>query len=361
MIVSSKSMGKSKKLSENEERILYGQVRFPLLNDRELADTLDFKMTTLTAIKNRLKKNGYISKLRIPMFNKFDCELLQVSFGSAFPFEPTSDMWKFIHQSDRTKPRCFLALKDLHQNLYLQVFKNYTEANRINDRFQKSIGKFRFYDEAGFKRLLFPYQLARDTNYFDYGDVLKQTFGITDKVMRGGNQETKKTSRPVKISKLDKKILYGLVKYPSLADSSICKKIKTTRQAVARMRKKLETEGIMKTVKIPNLGMMGYRLFVLFSITLDSNKNKQVLKEGMNKISEIMPPVFQISSDIKNVHLSAFQDFEHYQKATNEVYSFFTEKELFAQAPVSIPFSMPTSKSSFKLDYSGVIKNILGV
>jgi len=354
-------MGKSKKLSGNEEKILYGQVRFPLLNDRELADTLDFKMTTLTAIKNRLKKNGYLSKLRIPMFNKFDCELLQVSFGSAFPLEPGSDMWKLILKGDRTKPRCFLALKDLHQNFFLQVFKNYTEANLINNRLQKSLSKFRFYDEAGFRRILFPYQLVRSTNYFDYGDVLKQTFGITDKVVRGGNQEANKTSKPVKLSKLDKKILYGLVKYPSLADSTICKKINTTRQAVARMRKKLEKDGIMKTVKVPDLGKMGYRMFVLYNITLDSNKNKQVIKEGMNKISEIMPPVFQISGERQNVHLSAFHDFEHYQNATNEFISFFTEKELFAEPPVSVPFSMPSSKTSFKLDCSGVIKNILGV
>ncbi len=354
-------MGKSKKLSENEERILYGQVRFPLLNDRELADTLGFKMTTLTAIKNRLKKNGLISKLRIPMFHKFDCELLQVSFGSAFPLEPSSNMWKFINKEERKKPRCFLSLNDLHQNLYLQVFKNYTEANLINNRFQKSLSKFRFYNEIGFKRLIFPYQLATYTNNFDFGDVLKQTFGITDKVIRGGNQEIMKTSRPVKLSKLDKKILYGLVKYPSLSDSSICKKIKTTRQAVARMRKKFEKDGIMKTVKIPDLSMMGYRMLVLFSETLDSNKNKQVIKEGMKKIAEIMPPVFQISSDIQNVHLSAFQDFEHYQKATNELYSFFVENGLFAEPPVSIPFSMPTYKTSFKLDYSSVIKNILGV
>ena len=354
-------MGKSKKLSENEERILYGQVRFPLLNDRELADTLDFKMTTLTAIKNRLKKNGYLSKLRIPMFHKFDCELLQVSFGSAFPLEPASDMWKLIHQGDRKKPRCFLALKDLHQNLYLQVFKNYTEANLINNRLQKSLSKFRFYEDIGFKRLLFPYQLVKNTNYFDYGNVLHQTFGITDKLIRGGKQEAKKLSRPLKLSKLDKKILYGLVKYPSLADSSICKKINTTRQAVARMRKKLEKDGVMKMVKIPDLSKMGYRMFVLYSTMLDSNKNKQLIKEGMNKISEIMPPVFQISGDIQNVHLSAFQDFEHYQKATNEFYSFFTEKELFSEPPVSIPFSIPSSKTSFKLDCSPVIKNIMGV
>ena len=47
---------RSKRLSTNEKKVLYGLVKYPLDNDRELALKLNFKMSTLTAIKNRLKK-----------------------------------------------------------------------------------------------------------------------------------------------------------------------------------------------------------------------------------------------------------------------------------------------------------------
>ncbi len=355
-------MVKSKELSRNEQEIFYGQIRFPLLNDRELADRLDFKMTTLTAIKNRLKKNGYLSKIRIPMFHKFGCELFQVSFGHAYSPDSTSDVSKVLAQCERPNPRCFHSMQNSHQHMFFQVFRNYTEAKRINDRFTKAYLRDKFHCENSFKQVLLPFQLINVLNLFDYGPILKHTFNIEDPKM--GNKGKKRVSflpQAVRLKKLEKKILHGLVKYPSLADSRVCKKIGTTRQAVARMRKKFEKDGIIRTVKIANLNKIGYNLFVLFHIRMDPNRNAKEIKEGISKITNIMPPVFMISEDVQIIHLSAFRDFEQYQDLTNELYSFFVENELFETPPVSIPFSIHSVNIGMNHDYSRVIKNILGI
>ena len=355
-------MGKSKELSDNEERILHGQIKFPLLNDRELADMLDFKMTTLTAIKNRLKKKGYLIKLRIPLFHRFNCELIQISYGNAYPSDPSSNLWKILNQSDRSSPRCFYSLQGSYQYMFLQVFRNYSEAIRSNNRFKKAYLKNRFSLENDFKQILFPLKLTRKINFFDHSPLLKQIFNIEEMAMEGEkNQTTRIIPESVKLKKLEKKILYGLVKFPALADSKVCKKIGTTRQAVARMRKKFEKDRIIKTVKIPNLAKLGYSILVLFHFDLHPNRSSSLLKDGMKKIDEVMPPIFHIFEEVQCLYLSAFRDFEHYQRAKMELYSFFTEKELFINPPTSMPFSLPYMATTQNHDYSRVIKNILGV
>ena len=74
------------RLNKNEKLVLYGLVKYPLFNDRELAEKIKLKMTTVTAIKNRLKKNGYYYTVRIPVLQNLGCELLMASLLS---FNPT--------------------------------------------------------------------------------------------------------------------------------------------------------------------------------------------------------------------------------------------------------------------------------
>ena len=357
-----KTMGKSKELSENEMQILYGQTRFPLLNDRELADRLDFKMTTLTAIKNRLKKHDYLTKIRIPMFQKFGCELMDISYGDAFPKNPKTDMNKVLRESEKSNPRSFYITHGMNQHVIMRVFRHFTEAKLINDRFQRAYSRDRGFGGMGLKQELFPYQTIRKLNLFDHSDILKKAFEF-------GNFEEEMEQKPIidinpqaiKLKKLEKKILYGLVKYPSLADSRVCKKIGTTRQAVARMRKKFESDGIIKTVKLANLAKLGYTIIVLFHLRMDTNGSSKYPGEWMNKIDEIMTPIFQVADDTQSVHISLFRDFEHFQGSKSELYSHMVREVSFTEPPIAIPFSITSESLFIKHDYSRAIKNILGI
>lgn len=355
-------MGKSKELSENEMEILYGQIHYPLLNDRELADRLNFKMTTLTAIKNRLKKNDLLCKIRIPLFNKFGCEMLQVSYGDAYPIDSTFDLEKVLAECEKNIPRSFYSIHGLNHHFIIQVFRHFTEAKRINDRFQQRHSKESYITGGGFKQILFPYQTIRRLNLFDHSEILKKTFGIDLVEMEPQASKNMKIGlEAVKLKRLEKKILYGLIKHPTLADSRVCKKIGTTRQAVARMRKKFETDGIIKTVKMANLAMLGYSIMALYHIQIESNGNEKQVVEGLKKIVEIMAPVFHVSDDTQSVHLATFRDFEHFQQSTTELYSQLARKGLVSEPPVAVPYSLVSKNLTLRHDYSKAIKNVLGI
>ena len=69
-------------LTENEKQVLYGLVRYPLLNNRELSEVLGLKQSTVTVIHRKLKERGYVKTVRIPLLQEFGCEVLAVTYGT---------------------------------------------------------------------------------------------------------------------------------------------------------------------------------------------------------------------------------------------------------------------------------------
>lgn len=56
------------KLTQKEKQVLYGLTGWPELNDKELANKLNLKRSTVTSIRNKLKKRKYFQRFILPNF-----------------------------------------------------------------------------------------------------------------------------------------------------------------------------------------------------------------------------------------------------------------------------------------------------
>ena len=72
-------------LSDNEKKTLLGLVKFPTLNDRQLSEKIEIKMSTVTAIKNRLKDLGYFVSVRVPKLQNMGAEMLTIAHAHTDP------------------------------------------------------------------------------------------------------------------------------------------------------------------------------------------------------------------------------------------------------------------------------------
>ena len=72
----------TKPLTDREKSVLYEIVKSPHYNDYKLAEHTNIKLSTVTAIRRRLKKNGIYHTIRIPNLQFLGAELLAVSYGS---------------------------------------------------------------------------------------------------------------------------------------------------------------------------------------------------------------------------------------------------------------------------------------
>lgn len=68
-------------LTAKERRVLWGFCRYPLLNDVDLAAKLGIKRSTLTAIKNRLRRGRWFSNFYVLNFNKLGCDYAGFFWG----------------------------------------------------------------------------------------------------------------------------------------------------------------------------------------------------------------------------------------------------------------------------------------
>ena len=59
-----------KDLSPNEKAVFHALVKYTSLNDRELSEQVAVKLSTVTAIKNRLKSRGYFMTVRVPQLQR---------------------------------------------------------------------------------------------------------------------------------------------------------------------------------------------------------------------------------------------------------------------------------------------------
>src|SRR5512136_700682 len=83
-------------LTPNEKQVLYGLVRHPVLNDRELSELLDVKVSTVTAIRRRLRHAEYFTTRRVPMMHRLGWELLKDRFPGLFHVVASSDHLSFL-------------------------------------------------------------------------------------------------------------------------------------------------------------------------------------------------------------------------------------------------------------------------
>ena len=103
----------------------------------------------------------------------------------------------------------------------------------------------------------FPFEYSKIQNFFDFAPIIKYTFGVS---IKGEDDYPMPTEIPrtdiTKLSNVEKRVLYGLIKYPDIPDSKIAENIAVTRQVVSKLKKSFEIDGILRTIRIPRTRSM---------------------------------------------------------------------------------------------------------
>ena len=286
-----------KKLSKNEQLVLYGLVKFPLLNDRELAEKLKLNISTLTAIKNRLKKKDYYMTVRIPMLQNVGCELMGVAITKLNLTLSEEERAKMEKELAEKHPEAVFMLVESDFLFTILIAQNFTELKKVLYEIRAIAGKFNALEEQDSFNFFYPYQTTRVINYFDFAEIIQRGFQI--------KEDKKKEPRlfkvlpePKKLTRIEKLVFYGLIKYPDLPDKKIAEYTSVTRQVVARLRKDFEKEELMRTVRIPNLKMLDFQIIGFAFAKINpamADPSQEIRKKGIwSEASSCCHPFFSI-------------------------------------------------------------------
>jgi DNA-binding MarR family transcriptional regulator len=338
-------------LSEKEKLVLYYLVKYPALNDREVSERIGMKISTLTSIKNRLRKGDYYKTIRIPHLSYIGYELMWARYGTYKTVKDTEEIFKKEREIiEESGLNTFYAIQDGHSFFSLNISRNYTEAQNQIKTIEKEFQALEYIDK--FNYIFLPFELTINLFDFDYSLLLKNTFGIEDEWMFSlpGILDTEGTMADLR--KNDVRILQSLIKNPQLPDTAIANEINATRQAVSRLRKKFEKERVIRTVRVPNVKHLGYEVLVFSHQSHSPNLANRDLVGDIERYIDTIPLVYVNSTDLESFGISVFSDFYEFQKMKETLISKILAAGFISSAPEFVLFSIPNMKMISELDFS---------
>ena len=332
-------------LSGNEMRTLLGLVKYPTLNDRQLSERIGIKMSTVTAIKNRLKDQGYFMTVRVPKLQRLGAELLSVSYAQtdpSLPEEPRLEVGRRVLESfDET----FYIGAGPRYRFSMGMHRNYTTARATLDGVLRLYSQNRLLVPDMYNVVLFPFDSTRVLNFFDYSQLLERAFGV-DLPPReeGGRRAVGGTGfegvSTVALSPIEAKVLKGLIFNPDLLDSNIAKVIDVTRQTVTKMRKKFTEEDLFFTVRVPNLRLLGFELVAFVHTTYLPSSTLESRLEAVAPTLSTLPLVFKAEGGLDGVEIVATRGYREFAAYYDALDARLREARAIGKEPTVLLFTL---------------------
>ena len=332
-------------LSANETRTLLGLVKYPTLNDRQLSERIGIKMSTVTAIKNRLKDLGYFITVRVPNLQNLGAEIMSITYAHtdpAIPEETQVDVGRMLFEDF---DELFYIGAGPRYRFSLSMHRNYSSACRVID------GVFDLYSRNGFlipgehHVVHFPFDQTKIYNFFDYSSLLERALGIQLPAREADHQIHDGEFgivRSAKVSRIERKVLRGLVQNPDLLDSNISKRIDVTRQSVTKMRKRFEDLDLFHALRIPNLTMLDFEVLALVHTRYRPTSTVKERAGPLKTIYGRLPILFKAETDKEGIDLVATRNYEEFDEYMNLKVSHLRGEGVIDHDPRVLIFTFPS-------------------
>lgn len=317
-------------LTKNEKRVLYGLVRYPDLNDSELSDIINVKLSTLTSIKRRLYDQGFLRRLTVPLLNRLGCEMLAVIYTQFNPVIPLDERVKTTMRTIEIFDEIFYSIGEQEKGFSISLSKNYTNIGRINDIRTETFGEVGLLEKQYPHEIVFPFEISNIVRFFDFSRVLKDFFEIKDIDDENDSNDFFRDIENVILNDKEKKVYYTLINNPNATTQKIGDMVGISRHTVSRMKKSFFNNNMLKNITIPNLKKLGFEILAFYPINF--NPNKYPSKDDI-KFLDTSSTLFFARRKFEGVIISAYYSYQKYKEDKMHKIRFLKEKDLISETP----------------------------
>jgi DNA-binding MarR family transcriptional regulator len=243
----------------------------PSDNDRKLAGRTRINISTVTALKNRLRRDKLIKRIRIPAAGRIGGELIGMAILKLDPFTDRSQATKALRKGLGGMDCIFWAFNDLQKAVAMGCYPNFTA---LDSDFNRLDGIPGIKDRES---RIFPLEHCTIDSFFDFGTTFAYLFSLTTPIQYKGT----KAGKPAKVitaqapalrwsgqrrrlKNIEKRVLTGLIKYAGSKDINVGKRIGVTRQTVTKIRNRFLKEGLFTDLTLPDLQRYGMKILALW-------------------------------------------------------------------------------------------------
>ncbi len=288
---------KKLKLTGKDKLVLYGLTQYPEMSDISLSAGLGIPRTTVTGIKNKLKKRGFYERINIPDLSVLGCELMSVSYVKFNPLGVVEERKGYIEKIFE-QPELIYAQSTDTEEILVHVSKSYTDFKEDMDSILRMY-KGNNYVES-IDTYQFPFKLSKIPRFLNFAPLLHNLFGLKIGYKAKKPLFGDKIYEPTNTEKL---VLYALTRFPDLSDTEIAEKISLSRARVSQVKAKLLDRGLTQSSIVPDLKKVGCELLAVEHVEI---KKKAEM--------EIDPKVvFMALGDVEGIKISALEDYTEYK------------------------------------------------
>jgi DNA-binding MarR family transcriptional regulator len=353
----------SRELSANEKLTLYGLVRFPDRNDRELAAELGLKLSTVTAIRNRLGRSGHFRSVRIPFLERLGGELLIVTAARLNIMLPREELLRALREVLSGMDDAFYAVADGDHLLLFSMCRNYTDAWTDSEKgYQQLADRGVLAGKAARRQtVIFPLNQTRLLRFFDFSKALAQAFGIGRPDPDPPAIVKPEPPGPRRLSRIEKSVLLGLVRFPDLADNEVARKIGVTRQSVTKIRRRLESERLLAAARIPDLQRTGLEIMAMSHYEALPGATPAARRKGIEWPTKDMPAFFHVAGQREGIILGLAGSFTDFKRRQREASRAYLERGHFKDEPSLTLLSVPDLAVVKDFVFAPLVKRVLQV
>jgi hypothetical protein len=163
------------------------------------------------------------------------------------------------------------------------------------------------------------------------------------------------------MTNIEKSIYHGLIKYPELSDTALADKINSSRNTIAKLKRKFFDEDLLIQKRIPNLGLLGFSIFVFSHFQLNPKTAIFQRQQFIDKVKQELQPIFLISKNLESMCISSFQNFEEYHYRYSDMLNYFIENNILSKEPVNMVLSIPQMTVIKNHTYADLIQKALSI
>lgn len=319
-------------LTDKEKLVFWGIARYPNDNDNQLSKRLRIKRSTITAIRNRLRKGEMYDVVNIPNFKALGAELITMSYGR---FNVPAEKRKELAEKEG-----FSVLESSYSfqtdNEFVKGFisKNMVEFERNMNFSMNKANKYSILKK--YRIVHFLYELDKVYKFCSYSGLLKKLFevGVKEKAEEEQEEEIER-----KLNKNEKKVLLKLIEYPEISAYDLSFKVDLTRATCAKIKNRLIKDGFVKAAIIPDIAKLGVELMILNHIR-DTRISDDAIKYLLEKNPYL---VFLAAGNREVIGLSFFKDYNEYTEFMKK-YNIY-EKGIVSEKPIVFKLHIKDFKS----------------
>jgi|GEM_PF-3151530 len=295
-------------LTNKEKHALYYLVKYPVETDKALTEITKLKLSTVTAIRRRLRRIELYRGVNTALLTNLGAELLTVSYGTLNRISKGVgvDFYKNVDLN------AFYMCTDEICDLAISFEKNYTGARKTMDNFLAQVHQ-KGLSSDNWHTAVFPAESTYLLNFFDYSPVIRYLFNLDVRASERKIQPTllRTESGSMEFTKKERIGFTGLLMVPEGTDVDVSAKTKLSRQAVASMRRRF-ADKVLLPRRVINLGKLGLEILVLTHDKLDLGISLEEKVDRAKEAISDLPVFFGVISNSDAIYLSAYKNYSDY-------------------------------------------------